>query len=73
MAGKSTLNRLELSRGATCYHKIGHDPAAIENLFVTFCLEAHKAALAGNPACRHAVQSCRKHDPLHAGPPNSKR
>src|ERR1041385_986799 len=30
VAGKSTLNRLELSRDrATRYHKIGHDPAAI--------------------------------------------
>ena len=41
--GKSTLNRLELSREtATRYHKIAHDPAAIEKLFVTFFLEAHK-------------------------------
>src|SRR5262252_6504669 len=44
VAGKSTLNRLELSRSAaTRYHKIGHDPAAIESLFVTLFLEAHKA------------------------------
>jgi DDE family transposase len=44
-AGKSTLNRLELSREqATRYHKIAHDPAAIERLFVTLFLEAHKAA-----------------------------
>jgi Transposase DDE domain group 1 len=43
VAGKSTLNRLELSREtATRYHKIAHDPAAIEKLFVTFFLEAHK-------------------------------
>jgi hypothetical protein len=43
VAGKSTLNRLELSRGtATRYHKIGHDMAAIERLFVTLFLEAHK-------------------------------
>jgi hypothetical protein len=27
---------------ATRYHKIGHDPGAIENLFVTLFLEAHK-------------------------------
>src|SRR5262249_48847297 len=35
VAGKSTLNRLELSRAEpTKYHKISHDPAAIERLFV---------------------------------------
>ncbi|HTF79886.1 MAG TPA: hypothetical protein VK620_37190, partial [Bradyrhizobium sp.] len=38
-----TLNRLELSREtATRYHKIAHDPARIEGLFVTLFLEAHK-------------------------------
>src|SRR5258707_7960050 len=43
VAGKSTLNRLELSRAeATRYHKVSHDPAAIESLFVTLFLEAHK-------------------------------
>jgi Transposase DDE domain group 1 len=43
VAGKSTLNRLELSlETATRYHKIGHDPAAIEALFVTLFLEAYK-------------------------------
>jgi hypothetical protein len=43
VAGKSTLNRLELSREvATRYHKIAHNPAAIEALFVTLFLEAHK-------------------------------
>jgi Transposase DDE domain group 1 len=45
VAGKSTLNRLELSRAApTRYHKIGHDAAAIETLFVDVFLEAHKRA-----------------------------
>jgi hypothetical protein len=45
VAGKSTLNRLELSGdAATRYHKIAHDPAAIERLFVTLFLEAHKTA-----------------------------
>jgi hypothetical protein len=35
LAGKSTLNRLELSRvEPTRYHKISHDAAAIESLFV---------------------------------------
>jgi len=44
VAGKSTLNRLELSRDvATRYHKIAHDPTAIERLFVTLFLEAHAA------------------------------
>jgi len=43
VAGKSTLNRLELSRPEpTRYHKISHDPAATENLFVRLFLEAHK-------------------------------
>jgi hypothetical protein len=43
VAGKSTLNRLELSREtATRYHKIASDPNAIENLFVTLFLEAHE-------------------------------
>ena len=44
VAGKSTLNRLELSRDeATRYHKITHDPLAIEGFLVTLFLEAHKA------------------------------
>ncbi|MFH1341926.1 MAG: IS1380 family transposase [Pseudomonadota bacterium] len=43
VAGKSTLNRLELSREtATRYHKIAADPKAIESLFVTLFLEAYK-------------------------------
>ena len=42
VAGKSTLNRLELSRErATRYHKIAHDPAAIAGLLVTLFQEAH--------------------------------
>jgi hypothetical protein len=44
-AGKSTLNRLELSRPTpTRYHKIGHDPAAIEALLVDIFMEAHSEA-----------------------------
>jgi hypothetical protein len=44
LAGKSTLNRLEhASSEPNRYHKIGHDPAAIEGLFVALFLEAHKA------------------------------
>ena len=42
VAGKSTLNRLELSRETpTKYRKIAHEPAAIEALFVDLLLEAH--------------------------------
>lgn len=45
VAGKSTLNRLELSRSEpTRYHKISHDPAAIEGLFVDVFLDAHDKA-----------------------------
>jgi hypothetical protein len=45
LAGKSTLNRLELGRSEpTRYHKISHDPAAIERLFVDVFLEAHRRA-----------------------------
>lgn len=45
MAGKSTLNRLELSRTEPSrYHKIGHDGSAIERLFVDLFLDAHKRA-----------------------------
>jgi hypothetical protein len=45
VAGKSTLNRLELSRPEpTRYHKISHDPAAIEALFVELFVGAHAAA-----------------------------
>jgi hypothetical protein len=42
-AGKSTLNRLELSRSTPSrYHKIGHDEAAIEALLVELFMEAHE-------------------------------
>jgi len=45
VAGKSTLNRLELGTDKpTAYHKIGHDPQAIEDLFVDLFLEAHQRA-----------------------------
>ena len=43
LAGKSTLNRLEHAPSEPArYHKIGHDGAAIERLFVDLFLEAHK-------------------------------
>ena len=43
LAGKSTLNRLAHAPAgqATRYHKIGHDGAAIERLFVELFLDAH--------------------------------
>jgi Transposase DDE domain group 1 len=42
LAGKSTLNRLEHAPSEPArYHKIGHDGAAIEGLFVDLFLEAH--------------------------------
>src|SRR5947208_15252259 len=45
LAGKSTLNRLELSRPEpTRYHKISYDAAAVEALFVDLFLDAHSAA-----------------------------
>src|SRR5882757_8611866 len=45
LAGKSTLNRLELSRlQSTRYHKISHNPIAIKRLMVDLFLEAHEQA-----------------------------
>src|SRR5215471_13181364 len=45
VAGKSTLNRLELGTDKpTAYHKIVHDPQAIEDLSVDLFLEAHQRA-----------------------------
>jgi hypothetical protein len=45
VAGKSTLNRLELSRLApTRYHKISHNPMAVRGLFVDVYLESHERA-----------------------------
>lgn len=45
VAGKSTLNRLELSRTEpTRYHRISHDPGAIEALFVDLFMESQPQA-----------------------------
>jgi hypothetical protein len=42
LAGKSTLNRLEHAPASPGrYHRIDHDPAAIEALFVNLFIEAH--------------------------------
>jgi hypothetical protein len=61
VAGKSTLNRLELSRAeATRYHKVAHDPAAIEELFVTLFLEAHET-----PPAEIILDVDATDDPLH--------
>jgi hypothetical protein len=61
LAGKSTLNRLEHAPlGASRYHKIGHDPAAIEGLFVDLFLEAYKA-----PPKEIVLDLDATDDPLH--------
>src|SRR4249919_377970 len=45
LAGKSTLNRLELSRTEpTRYNKLAADTAAIEGLFIDLFLGAHRRA-----------------------------
>jgi len=61
LAGKSTLNRLELSRpDPTRYHKISHDAAAIEGLFVDLFLDAHIA-----PPPQITLDLDATDDPLH--------
>jgi hypothetical protein len=63
VAGKSTLNRLELSRPVpTLYHKVSHDPVAIERLFVELFLEAHERAPQQITLDLDATD-----DPLHGG------
>ena len=60
-AGKSTLNRLELSRETpTKYRKIAHDPAVIEGLFVDLFLEAH-----AKPPKQIILDLDATDDPLH--------
>ena len=61
VAGKSTLNRLELSTALpTPYHKIGHEAAAIEALFVRLFVEAHRA-----PPAQIVLDLDATDDPLH--------
>jgi hypothetical protein len=61
LAGKSTLNRLELSREEpTRYHKIGYDAAAIEALFVDLFVDAHAA-----PPPQITLDLDATDDPLH--------
>jgi Transposase DDE domain group 1 len=61
VAGKSTLNRLELSTAtATYYHKISHDTGAIEKLFVDLFIEAHR-----QPPKQIVLDLDATDDPLH--------
>jgi hypothetical protein len=61
LAGKSTLNRIELSRPEpTRYHKVSHDPAAIETLLVDLFLEAHR-----RPPAQIILDLDATDDPLH--------
>ncbi len=61
VAGKSTLNRLELSKlESTRYHKISHNPVAIRKLFVDLFLEAHE-----RPPRQIILDLDATDDPLH--------
>jgi len=61
LAGKSTLNRLELSRQEPSrYHRIGYDAVAIEALFVDLFLDAHPA-----PPAQITLDLDATDDPLH--------
>jgi hypothetical protein len=63
LAGKSTLNRLEhapVDGGTGRYHKIGHDGASIEALFVDVFLDAH-----GKPPREIVLDLDATDDPLH--------
>ena len=62
LAGKSTLNRLEHAAkvGTDPYHKITHDSAAIERLFVTLFTEAYDA-----PAQQIVIDLDATHDPVY--------
>ena len=62
LAGKSTLNRLEHAPAGepTRYHRIGHDAAAIERLFIELFLDAHR-----KPAAQIVLDLDATDDPLH--------
>jgi hypothetical protein len=61
VAGKSTLNRLELGKPQpTPYHKIGHDPRAIEALLVDLFVTAH-----ARPPRQIILDLDATDDPLH--------
>src|SRR5664279_2164132 len=61
VAGKSTLNRLELSKPEPSrYHKISYDAEAVDQLFVDLFLEAHRTA-----PSRITLDLDATDDPLH--------
>ena len=61
VAGKSTLNRLELSKPeATRYHRISYDAPKLEALFVDLFLEAHTS-----PPAEIILDLDATDDPLH--------
>ncbi len=62
LAGKSTLNRLEHASkiGRDRHHKLDHDGAAIERLFVDLFLEAHR-----EPPMRIVIDLDATDDPLY--------
>jgi len=61
VAGKSTLNRLELSTALpTLYHKISYQASAIEALLVTLFVEAHH-----RPPAQIVLDLDATDDPLH--------
>lgn len=61
LAGKSTLNRLELSRAEPSrYHKISYDESKVEGLFVDLFLDAHAA-----PPQQIILDLDATDDPLH--------
>ena len=61
LAGKSTLNRLEHApEGTHRYRRIGHDPAAVEDLFVDLFLDAHE-----RPPARITLDLDATDDPIH--------
>jgi hypothetical protein len=62
LAGKSTLNRLEHAplRPDDRYHKVGHDPAALANLFVDLFVEAQP-----RPPKQIVLDLDATDDPLH--------
>ena len=63
VAGKSTLNRLELGRPEpTRYHKISYNGAAIATLFVDVFLDAHR-----QPPEQIILDLDATDDPLHGG------
>ena len=61
VAGKSTLNRLELSKPEPSrYHKIAYDAAAVDRLFVDLFIEAHQ-----EPPAQIILDLDATDDPLH--------